>query len=210
MNDGLRYARAIERAERARHDAALRTQRRRREIRENSDLTAEAKNIALRKLNLEGKAEHDRLTTEIERHHRRAREYEKLVRANRPVEDSARIRVERLLAQGLAYNQVIDRARELGDAETVAALRWEAMYHGDKHGFADASSTVAACDQALAQIALGDERDVNRGLVRIAEATRTLRETGEYSAKVQLEQDTPRDLLTVAYALGPREGDDDA
>jgi hypothetical protein len=210
MNEGLRIARAIEMADRARHQAALETKRRRREIGEDTDLTSEAKVIALRKLNDEGLATHTKLTTEIQRLQARADEYAKL-RATRPVDAAARVRTEKLIAKGFAFNQIIDRAVENADPEIVAALRLEALYHGDKHGFVDVPATIEACDRALAQIAHGEEREVNRGLVRLREVAEPVDATGEYSAKVALGQDTPLDLLTVAFATGSgRQEDDDA
>lgn len=211
MSEGLRIARAIAKASRELHESARQTKQRKREITSNEDLTTEARKIALRKLREEGFARHRQLVAEIERLQTKADEWVKKVRVNRPVEDAARVQVRRLLDEGVPASRIIERALEIGDAEMVAALRTQMLWFGTKDGFADTRDTLAACDRALAQIAPGEEAEHNRGLLRIDEANQPVAEVAEYSAKVQLEQDTPRDLLKLAFATGAgrRQEDDD-
>lgn len=208
MNEGIRIAQAIGRASRALHENARMTKHRKREIAENPDLTTEARAIQLRKLRAEGRAKHERLTAEIEKLQKQADGWAKHVHVTRPVDAEARERVRRLLDDRVTAGAILERALEIGDAETVAALRAVMLWFGTRDGFADTADTIAACDQALAQIGTGEEREINRGLVRIGEEKAPVAEVAEYSSKVSLEQDTPRDLLRVAYATGSEEDDD--
>lgn len=208
MNEGMRIARAIQKASRALRENARQTKQRKREITENPDLTSEARAIALRKLREEGFARHRKLTAEIESLLARTDEWAKHVRVTRPVDDAARERVRRMLDDRITAAAILDRALEHGDAETVAALRAEMLWFGNKHGFADTADTLAACDRVLAEIGQGEERDVNRGLVRMREVSAPVADIAEYSGKVALEQDTPHDLLKVGYAISGSEPDD--
>jgi hypothetical protein len=202
MNDGIRIAQAIAKKSKELREHARRTKDRKREIENDDDLTTEAKKIALRQLREEAYARHRKIWAEIERLQAKAEEWVKLVRVSRPVDDEARERVRDMLAERVPAARILERAVELGDAETIAALRAAMLWYGNKDGFADTKDTIAACDRALAEIARGEEGEVNRGLVRISEANQPVTETGEWAAKVQLEQDTPRDLLQLAYATG--------
>lgn len=208
MNEGMRIARAIQKASRALRENARQTKQRKREITESEDLTTEAKAIALRKLREEGLARHQKLTAEIEKLQAKADRWIKHVHVTRPVEDTAVARIRKLLDDGHTAAAIIERAVEIGDTETLASLRSEMLWFGSRHGFADTTDTVAACDHALAQIGEGeDEREISRGLVQLREVAAPVAEIAEYSGKVALEQDTPHDLLKVAYATGS-EADD--
>lgn len=210
MNKGLRNAREIARATHALHEHARQTKQRKREIDENPDLTEEAKSIARRKLQAEGMGRHQQLTAEIEKLQAQNDQWAKHVYVTRPVDDAAREQVRRLLDDKVTASAIIERALEIGDAEIVAALRSVMLWFGTKDGFADTADTIAACNRALAEIGQGEEREINRGLVRLSEVSAPVAEIAEYSGKVQLGEDTPHDLLKVAYATGGSEGDDDA
>lgn len=210
MNEGTRIAREIARRSRALEELARQTKQRKQEIRENTDLTSEARTIETKKLQKSALATHQKLTSEIATLQERARRWAKHVRVSRPVDDAARERVTTLLGRGTAHDRIIERALQLGDTETIAALRWEVLYHGDRHGFANADATIEACDRALAEIAPEDEGGINRGLVRLREVDEPVEAVAAYAGKVALDQDTPHDLLTFAFATGAGRGENDA
>lgn len=178
-------------------------EQRERTVTNDPDLTTEARRIKLRQIREEERSKQQKLHQRLLNATSKAEELEKQIRVLRPIEDAAQVRVQKLLAQGLVHDQIIERAVELGDDETIAALRWEAMYHGDKHGFADASSTVRACDLALAQVGRGGERENNRAILKVADSRQALDEINEFAAKAVLGMARPHDRLKLGYAVGP-------
>lgn len=210
MSEATRYYHEIKKRMAKLRALARQVKQQRREILENRELTPGAREAQLERLQAEGVAKHRKLLSEIEQIQKRADRHATDYRTNRPVEPLAVARVEKRLEGGVAISQIRERARELRDYETLAALRFVILYHGDKHGFVDADKSIAAIERDLAEIAPGEEASVNHGLVRLREIAQPVADVAEYSAKVQLGQDVPYDLLKVAYATGSGQDDDDA
>lgn len=183
-------------------------EQRERAVMEDDDLTTEARRIKLRQIREEERAKQQKLHQRQLNAISQADELAKKIRVRRPIEETAQARVRELLARGLAHDQIIERAVELGDDEIVAALRSEALYHGDKHGFADASSTVEACDRALAQIGRGGEQDNNEAILNVADSRQALDEINEFAAKSALGQVTPHDRLKLGFAVAPLDAEE--
>jgi hypothetical protein len=118
-------------------------------------------------------------------------------RVNARVDAGAQARVRELLARELAPSAILARAHELGDADTVTALRSEMLWWGDKRGFADASETIEATERALAEIAEGSSRhDARRAL-----ELRSLEEAVENVAVFALGNGSPRARIAAGYAM---------
>jgi len=185
-------------------------ERREAAFRNNDELTPEALRTRLAQVREEYRAEQQRLHKGLLAAVARAERLEKEIRLKRPVGEAARRRAQGLLRQGLSYDEIIKHAAGLQDVETIAALRSEALYHAGEGTFHDASSTVSACDRALARLSRGGDRSNERAIVEAAEARRALDEINDFVAKASLGTIGPHDRLRVAYAIGPDEEQNDA
>jgi hypothetical protein len=114
-----------------------------------------------------------------EKAQRALEEAEDLIRRARSayrVNQSAQARVRHLLGERkLAPDTILRQARELRDAETVAALRAEMLYWGNEDGFADAEETILACERALGELDVGN----------YAEHARIAAELREFAGQLQ-------------------------
>ena len=184
-------------------------EQRERAVLEDADLTTEARRIKLRQIREEERSKQQKLHQRLLAATSHAEELAKKIRVRRPIEETAQARVQELIARGLAHNAIIERAVELGDDEIIAALRSEALYHGDKHGFADATSTVEACDRALAEVGRGGDQENNQAILDVADAREAVDEINEFAAKSVLGQATPQDRLRLGFAVGPIDARED-
>jgi hypothetical protein len=200
-----RFALELRRVRRALRSLPRELEQRERDVMADEDLTTEARRIKLRQIRDEERSRQQKLHGRLAAASERAAEVATKIRSLRPVEETAQTRLRDLLARGHAYDQILERAVENADDELVAALRWEAMYHGNGSRFADARSTVEACDRALAQVGRGGEQDNNQAILEVSDASRGLEEIGEFAAKSVLGEATPHDRLRLAYAVGPGE-----
>jgi hypothetical protein len=184
-------------------------EQRERAVLEDADLTTEARRIKLRQIREEEQAKQQKLHQRLIDATSQAKRLEKQIRVLRPVDDAARARVGNMLGDGIAHDQIIEHAAGLGDSETIAALRWEALYHGDKNGFADAAATIEACDRALAQVGRGGEQEDNQAIVDVADAREAVDEINEFAVKSVLGQATPHDRIKLGFAVGPLDAKED-
>jgi hypothetical protein len=210
MSEGLRIARDVQRRQAALVENARQTRQRRREILENNELTPGARENLLAQLQRDSLATAKKLDGEIKTLQSEGAQWESHVRVTRPVDTVEQARVRRLLDEGVAPQKVLERGRELGHPELVAALRSEMLTFGDRHGFADTLAFVRDCDRVLADIGIGEEAAVNRGLVAFAEAAVPAKPVTDYAVKVSMGQETPYDILSMAYATGQGTASDDA
>lgn len=178
-------------------------ERQEREIGENEDLTTEARAIKLRQVREKERTRQSKLQREL------AGTYEKADRLakqswNEGGTRAAHNRVQKMLADGISADRIIERALELDDDDLIRALRGEVNYIGNKDGWSDARATINACNKALARLG----SDEAAALVEIDKLRVPLDKLAEFAAKSVDGSATPHDRLSLAYALGPDEDDD--
>lgn len=135
---------------------------RRREIRNDRDLTSEARAIALRKLTEENRAKVASLRQKYNQAKANAERFAKHVENVINVDPEARARVRELLDEGFAPSQIRQRARDLGDHKALTALLIEMRWFGAGGQFADSRETIDACHRDLAELGHGDISENSR------------------------------------------------
>jgi hypothetical protein len=192
-------------------DVQRRLETRLQAIRDDPELTPEQRKYREEKAYSEGRVEWRRRYAELEAGMEAAEEAAQVEYTARRIDPGAQARARSLLDRGLTPSQVLDRARTLGDDEMVVALRTELLYFAADGRFADAQETIAACNQALAAIAMGAEQENNQALVDLEDARPKAKAVGEFVGKAVHGIATPRDRISLGYALGEgRDGDGDA
>lgn len=168
----------------------------------NDQLTEAQKEIRTKRVRREYARKFEQLKTAANTAFGSAQEAVREMRVNRLLDAGAQGRVRRLLERGLAPSKVLERAVELKDADTIAALRAEALYWGDGDKFIDAIKTIEACDRALAEVGTGNEAEHNQAALDLAELSGGLPEIERFAAlSVQDAAKPGRDRLRLAYAL---------
>jgi hypothetical protein len=206
--DGI--ARRIRKLERQIIENADQTRQQRAAIKGDETIIAGAKKQKLEALRLDGEQKFRKLTAEIDKLlTRHEREQTKLRRL--PVDDAKQAHARRLLREdGLAANEILDRAVENGDMEMIDAVRAELEYHGDKkNGFADTRAALEGCDRAAAKLG-GHQGERYAANLRANAAKDEVEQVAQYAAKVHMGADTPHDTLTFAFATGAGKQDSDA
>ena len=171
---------------------------RRRQIRDDPNLTKKAQALALENLTAENEAKRRKLMAEYDSARKVAEQHTKTVRENSNVDPQAQARVHELRRQGYNLPQQLTRAVETGDAAMLYALRAEARYFGDGKQFSEGQEIVRACDRALAQLGHTPERLV----LEADEAAQGFREVAEFTAKALHGTALPEDRMRMAFALG--------
>lgn len=199
----------LRRVRRALTDLPRELEQRERTVVDDPDLTAEARKIKLRQIREEERAKQQKLHGRMTSAATKATVLEKKIRAKRAtlVDEPISNKVRDMLARGVAPNTILERAVELHDDETVAALRAEMSYYRGEDGFADTTDTVAACDRALAEIGQEGDRDSSHAIINVTEAKRAVPEIEEFAAKAVLGQITPHDRIKLGYATSRLEED---
>lgn len=179
-------------------------------IEENPDLTSEQVAIQKRQAREAAREKYVKLNAQVEKARRTGDELTRQLRLTRSVDPTVQQRVRGLLERRVLPSQIIDRARELRDGETLAALRAEVLYHGDRNGFVDTGETIHEVEQALADVGGGLDRERSRALLELEETAEPLTAVSEFAGKVAAGTVKAHDRLTVAYATGAgREGGDE-
>jgi hypothetical protein len=129
----------------------------------------------------------------------------------------AREHVRRLVDSGeVEPGAVLERAIELDDPETIAALRGELMWYG-KSAKGDVIPEVAdlltSCDRALGRLSTGEEASEAKAAVELLERAPAFDQLAEFAAKFSTEPAaparpdrvlrggaTPKDRIMLGYA----------
>lgn len=198
----------IEEGKKALRSLARGDEQRRREIKEDADLTTEGRAIARRHQRQQVEKQQREIRGKIEKARERADRIRQQTHVHRPGIEDGRARARRLLEQGYAFDVLLARADKYGDDELAAGLQAELPYLGDGDKFADEVTDIDGlakeCDRVLARIARhSSERDTSRLLLEIAEASRGIEQLEEFTAKSIRGEAKPTDRLKLAYALGP-------
>lgn len=126
----------------------------------------------------------------------------------------AREHVRRLLDSGeVVAGALLERAIELDDPETIAALRGELMWYGKGakgDAIPDVADLLTSCDRALARCSTGDERAEASAAVELTEKSAAFDQLAEFAAKLSTEHmapgkglvsgATPRARMALGYA----------
>lgn len=172
--------------------------KRRREIRDDPNLTPKAQALALENLTSENEAKRRKLMTDYDGARKLAEQHTKTVRESSNVDPQAQARVHDLRRRGHDLPQQLTRAEETGDAAMLFAIRAEARYFGDGERFSEGQEIVRRCERALAQLGHTSERLV----LEAEQAGQGFREVSEFTAKSLHGTALPEDRMRMAFALG--------
>jgi hypothetical protein len=126
------------------------------------------------------------------------------MRTRRKVREAERDRVRALLARDVGPGEILSRATQLRDPETIAALRNELVWAGDTlvEGEADAEvdALIGECDRALALVSTGDEKATNTAAVNLRESAAGFHELAELVVKAASGRPVARERIALALA----------
>lgn len=171
-------------------------------IASNDDLPDEGKATRSREARAEAAREVEELVAQGQAALDDAAERTRAMRVARRVRQAERDRVRALLAGDAPAAEVLKRATELGDVETVAALRGELLWAPEAP---EVGALVDECDRALATLSSGDEQAENTAAVNMRESGAGFAELAQLAVKAASGKPTARDRLRLGYAENPVE-----
>jgi predicted regulator of Ras-like GTPase activity (Roadblock/LC7/MglB family) len=126
------------------------------------------------------------------------------MRTRRGVLSEQRLRVHRLLERGVTPGEILSRAMQLRDPETIAALRAELLWAGDTLVEGEAGGEIeelmCECDRGLALVSTGDEKAANTAAVNLRESAAGFDELAQLAVKAAAGGPIASERMKLGYA----------
>ena len=138
-------------------------------IEANDDLPAEAKRARSEQARADAAREVRELVAQAHQALEEGAERTQAMRRSRTGRQAERDRVRALLARNVPPAEILKRATDLGDVESIAALRNELLWHPEEAN-EEVDALIGECDRALATLSRGDEAALNTAAVNLRES----------------------------------------
>jgi hypothetical protein len=167
-------------------------------IEANDDLPAEGKRARSEQARAEAAREVEELVAQAHAALEEGAARTKAMRRARTGRQAERDRVRALLARGDAAGEIFQRATELGDVESIAALRNELLWVEEPNE--EVEGLLGECDRAIATLDSGEQAALNTAAVNLRESAAGFSELAELAVKSASSKPTARARLRLGYA----------
>jgi hypothetical protein len=175
-------------------------------VERDEDLPGEIKERRIKKLRADASRKWPALRDEAARALEEAEDLVRRARTGYKVDSAAQSRVRHLLHErGVTPIGLLDQARSHDDLGTIAALRAELLYWGNEGGFTEAQEAIAACEQALAELDVGDyaeQAQLSTDLRTFVEELEPVVRFAMFATEGTNPSEIARARMTAARALG--------